>query len=198
MVKGYESQGGNFLFADSPKLLEEYRLSLDHNMDLLPMKKALEENYPIQCLNNYDYLDDLASDYKESVEIQNRINESLGVFHFQNVEVLLVGSVMDNQLALEFEDSYGDESFIITENYEMVLEDQVALRKENREQAEFLINQGFIADKPCNEYTNKWEEDILVFQLSSKGLEVKKDIGNKQNQNKLKQKQSHKDMNMEI
>ncbi|ANU72512.1 hypothetical protein D3Z35_08340 [Enterococcus faecalis] len=203
VVKEYESQGGNFLYADSPESLEAYRLSLGQDMELIPMKEALEEaleeGYPIQCLNNYDYLDELAYEYVESIELKNRINKSLGVFHFHDEKVLLMGSAIDNQLSFWFVNSDGDGGFIITENSETVLGDQIALGKENKDEVEFLINQGYIPDIPCKEYTNKWEKDILVFQLSIKGLDVKQNIEDKQMeaQKQSKKKQSQKELEME-
>ncbi|EGO8088225.1 hypothetical protein [Enterococcus faecalis] len=200
VVKGYESQGGNFLYADSPESLESYRLSLGQDMELIPMKEALEEGYPIQCLNNYDYLDELAYEYVESVELKNRINKSLGVFHFHKEKVLLMGSVIDDQLSFWLVNSDGDGGFNITENSETVLGDQIALGKENKDEVAFLINQGYIPDLPCKEYTNKWEEDILVFQLSVKGLEVKQSIEEQQMEDRKqsKHKQSQKELDIEI
>lgn len=200
VVKGYECQGGNFLYTDSPESLEAYRLSLGQDMELIPMKEALEEGYPIQCLNNYDYLDELAYEYVESVEQRNRINESLGVFYFQEEKVLLMGSVIDDQLSFWFVNSDGDGGFMITENSETVLGDQIALGKENKDEVEFLINQGYIPDLPCKEYTNRWEEDILIFQLSIKGLEVKQSIEERQREDRKssKHKKSQKELDLEI
>lgn len=59
--------------------------------------------------------------------------------------------------------------------------------------------QGYIPDIPCKEYTNKWEKDILVFQLSIKGLDVKQNIEDKQMeaQKQSKKKQSQKELEME-
>lgn len=67
VVVGKEEKGGNFFFADTSETLEEYTNRLE-SKKIVPMKTALERGYPIQCLNNYDFLFDIACEYREQSE----------------------------------------------------------------------------------------------------------------------------------
>lgn len=70
VVAGKEEEGGNFFFADTPAMLREYKQKLEPKL-IVPMKKALERGYPIQCLNNYDFLFDISCEYRDSLEVES-------------------------------------------------------------------------------------------------------------------------------
>ena len=85
VTKGIENQGGNFLYASSLSELDQAISGLEENRELVPMKEALERNYPIQCLNNYEWLHEIADNYVLDFEMKHETQKETQKMMDKNV-----------------------------------------------------------------------------------------------------------------
>lgn len=199
VTKGFEKQGGNFLYAGSLRELDQTINQLNENQTIVPVKEALEKNYPIQALNTYEWLYDIADNYVLSYEMNQRISDSLGVFQYQDEDVLLVGHVENDRLFFSFTDYYGYEVSSVSEE-EPIDSNQVAIIKGKNLEEHLLIDQGYIHPESVHEYKNRYGEEIKVFNLTDKGARVKQEvhIGSKNTMNKVEKGHRNQQRDMEI
>lgn len=199
VTKGFEKQGGNFLYAESLRELDQTVNQLNENQTIVPMKEALEKNYPIQALNTYEWLYDIADNYVLSYEMNQRISDSLGVFQYQDEEVLLVGHVENDRLFFSFTDYYGYQVSSVSEE-EPIDSNQVAIIKGKNFEEHLLIDQGYIHPESVHEYKNRYDEEIKVFNLTDKGAKAKQEIhiGSKDKVNKVENGHRSQQYDMEI
>ncbi len=176
--KGFEKQGGDLHYASTLNELAQIINQLQENQVLIPMKEALEKYYPIQSLSRDELLYDIADNYVLSYEMNQCVSNSLGVFQYQDEEVLLVGYVENDRLFFSLTDYYGYEVTSISEE-DSINPDQVAILKGKDFEEGLLIDQGYIQPQSIHEYKNRFGEKFHVFNLTDKGTKTKQETKTK-------------------